>query len=110
MEDEKLVALLQASEQKLLARMEAGERRLADLITGIKETLEEQMDRRFTQVDRRFDQINVRLQRMDVVWKAALAWGRDADTLDSGRDQLIADLRHDLTEVQTRLDALEKKQ
>jgi hypothetical protein len=61
-------------------------------------------------VDRRFDQINLRLKRMDVVWKVALDWGRSADEMDSGRDQLIADLRHDVAEIQKRIVAIEKKQ
>jgi len=75
-------------------------------ISGLRGEMQ-QMESR---MNRRFDQINVRLQRMDVVWKAAREWGREADEIDSGRDRLIADLRHDLTDLQQRLSVLEQKQ
>jgi hypothetical protein len=73
------------------------------------DNLKDEMQLMEVRMDRRFDQINVRLKRIDTVWKVALDWGRDADTMDSARDQLIADLRHDMTDLRRRLEVIEKK-
>jgi hypothetical protein len=140
MEDEKLVALLQAMEDRLESKLESKllamedrlESKLESKLTagfaaeheflkkalvqieanlGLQvQNLADRMDRQFEQVDRRFDQINARLSFVDSGWKLARRWGVLVDDHRMKNDKVIADLVADMTDLKERVIAIEKKQ
>ena len=120
MDDEKLIALLQAMESRLLTKLKeetAGQdefvtkafAQMAQKLAVQIQNVRDEVGQLREDMNLRFEQIDLRLRTADSNWKLGTRWMVKSEDHRVGSDDIVTGLLRDVTDLKERVRSLEQK-